>query len=77
MSGIIRAPDWTTPTKTRFLAGWAHTVGQQVLRVDYEPKSSLGGDSRERLRKLLFAKINGQMRWQFRITDLALLCPKI
>lgn len=36
-SGILRAKRWKTPTKTRFLAGWAHTVAQQVLRVDCEP----------------------------------------
>jgi D-glycero-beta-D-manno-heptose-7-phosphate kinase len=36
-SGIIRAKNWNTPTKTRFLAGWTHTVAQQVLRVDREP----------------------------------------
>lgn len=36
-SGIVRARNWNTPTKTRFLAGWAHTVAQQVLRVDREP----------------------------------------
>ena len=36
-SGIVRAKDWVTPTKTRFLAGWTHTVAQQVLRVDREP----------------------------------------
>src|SRR5712672_2306862 len=37
VSGIVRIKGWTTPTKTRFVAGWAHTVGQQVLRVDREP----------------------------------------
>ena len=36
-SGIIRARNWNTPTKTRFLAGWTHTTAQQVLRVDREP----------------------------------------
>jgi D-glycero-beta-D-manno-heptose-7-phosphate kinase len=36
-SGIIRVKNWNTPTKTRFLAGWAHTTAQQVLRVDREP----------------------------------------
>jgi len=41
VSGIFRVKGWTTPTKRRFLAGWTHTVGQQVLRVDYEPKSPL------------------------------------
>jgi rfaE bifunctional protein kinase chain/domain len=40
-SGIVRAKNWNTPTKTRFLAGWAHTVAQQVLRVDREPECAL------------------------------------
>src|SRR5207302_9430011 len=35
--GILRAKGRATPTKTRFLAGWAHTVAQQVVRCDYEP----------------------------------------
>src|SRR5215467_12217951 len=37
--GLFRTSGWTTPTKTRFLAGWTHTVAQQVLRVDREPSS--------------------------------------
>ena len=41
VSGISRVRGWATPTKTRFLAGWAHTVGQQVLRVDREPANAL------------------------------------
>src|SRR5579859_2004804 len=45
-TGIIQEKGWTTPTKTRFLAGWAHTVGQQVLRVDREPSSPLTQSSR-------------------------------
>ncbi len=39
--GIIRVPDWTTTTKTRYLAGWTHTTEQQVLRVDREPQGKL------------------------------------
>lgn len=39
-SGIVRAKGWVTPTKARFLAGWAHTTAQQVLRVDREPNSA-------------------------------------
>lgn len=39
--GIVRARDWTTATKTRFLAGWTHTTEQQVLRVDREPEGNL------------------------------------
>lgn len=57
-SGILRAKDWVTPTKTRFLAGWAHTVGQQVLRVDREPPTQLSDAVRAKLRNKLtqFAK---------------------
>jgi rfaE bifunctional protein kinase chain/domain len=40
-SGIVRAHDWATTTKTRFLAGWTHTTEQQVLRVDREPQGQL------------------------------------
>lgn len=40
-SGIVSARDWTTPTKTRYLAGWTHTTEQQVLRVDREPEGKL------------------------------------
>jgi rfaE bifunctional protein kinase chain/domain len=40
-SGIVRAPGWITPTKTRFLAGWEHTARQQVLRMDREPNGNL------------------------------------
>ena len=44
---------WRTPTKCRFLAGWTHTVGQQVLRVDYEPKSPLPDAIQKKLRRRL------------------------
>lgn len=57
VSGILRAKGWTTPTKTRFLAGWAHTVGQQVLRVDYEPKSVLPDVIRKKLGQILASKL--------------------
>ena len=40
-SGILSVPGWTTPTKTRFLAGWTHTTSQQVLRVDRQPSPPL------------------------------------
>lgn len=39
--GIVRARDWTTTMKTRYLAGWTHTTEQQVLRVDREPQGKL------------------------------------
>jgi D-glycero-beta-D-manno-heptose-7-phosphate kinase len=57
ISGIVRVKGWTTPTKTRFLAGWAHTVGQQVLRVDREPQASLPEAARRKIQHVLSAKI--------------------
>jgi rfaE bifunctional protein kinase chain/domain len=53
VSSVFRVKGWTTPTKTRFLAGWAHTVGQQVLRVDYEPKSPLPDAIRKKIHQRL------------------------
>ncbi len=49
VSRIIRVKDWCTPAKTRFLAGWAHTVGQQVLRVDREPQTPLPDAVRKKI----------------------------
>jgi len=55
-SGMVRA-DWVTPTKSRFLAGWTHTVAQQVLRVDREPpgppSASVLGKLAQKLRSRL------------------------
>jgi rfaE bifunctional protein kinase chain/domain len=36
-SGILKDKSYTTVTKTRILAGMAHTARQQVVRVDREP----------------------------------------
>src|ERR1700738_2425179 len=57
VSGIVRVKGWTAPTKTRFVAGWAHTVGQQVLRVDREPRAPLPDAARKKVQQLLSAKI--------------------
>jgi rfaE bifunctional protein kinase chain/domain len=57
VSGIVRVKGWTTPTKTRFVAGWAHTVGQQVLRVDRGPQAALPEVVRKKLQQLLSARI--------------------
>ncbi len=57
VSGIVRIKGGITPTKTRFLAGWAHTVGQQVLRVDYEPQSQITESHRKKLQQQLKAKL--------------------
>jgi rfaE bifunctional protein kinase chain/domain len=53
VGSILRVKGWSTPTKTRFLAGWAHTVAQQVLRVDYEPQSALPEAVREKIQQKL------------------------
>jgi rfaE bifunctional protein kinase chain/domain len=57
VSGVFRVKGWTTPTKSRFLAGWAHTVGQQVLRVDYEPESRLPDAIRKKIHQRLSANL--------------------
>lgn len=57
VSGILRVNGWTTPTKSRFLAGWPHTVGQQVLRVDREPRTHLPEIERKKLRAKLRANL--------------------
>lgn len=57
VSGILRVKGRPTPTKTRFLAGWAHTVGQQVLRVDREPHGALPPAVGKRIERLLHAKL--------------------
>jgi len=57
VSGIVRVKGWTTPTKSRFLGGWAHTTAQQVLRVDYEPQAPLPDAVGRKLLQQLSAKL--------------------
>jgi rfaE bifunctional protein kinase chain/domain len=40
VSGVLKDKSFTTVTKTRILAGMAHTSRQQVVRVDREPQES-------------------------------------
>jgi rfaE bifunctional protein kinase chain/domain len=51
VSGIEKVRGWTTPTKTRFLAGWTHTTEQQVLRVDDEPGELVPAHVQKKLAK--------------------------
>ena len=37
VSGVFKDKSYSTITKTRILAGFAHTAGQQVVRLDREP----------------------------------------
>ena len=56
-SAIFVAKGWITPTKTRFLAGWAHTAGQQVLRVDREPTTPLSAAIVTKIQRALVSKL--------------------
>ena len=49
VTGIRVVRGWTTPTKTRYLAGFSHTARQQVLRVDREPHSPFPSAARDQL----------------------------
>jgi D-glycero-beta-D-manno-heptose-7-phosphate kinase len=49
VSGIRIERGWSTPSKTRYLAGFSHTASQQVLRVDREPQSAFPPAARARL----------------------------
>ncbi len=57
-SAILHAPGWTTPTKTRYLAGWTHTTRQQVLRVD----RGVDGELPARVRSALLRKARERVR---------------
>jgi len=37
VTGVLKDKTYSTVTKTRILAGFAHTAGQQVVRLDREP----------------------------------------
>src|ERR1700756_401847 len=39
VTGVLKDKSFTTVTKTRILAGMAHTARQQVVRVDREPEA--------------------------------------
>jgi len=55
--GIFRARGRATPRKSRFLAGWAHTVAQQVLRFDYEPQGPLPDAVHKKIQQKLSASL--------------------
>ncbi len=48
-SGVVGLSGRTTPTKTRILAGLAHSLRQQVIRVDNEPDTVEVEEISERL----------------------------
>jgi rfaE bifunctional protein kinase chain/domain len=48
-AGVVRAPEVSTATKVRILAGQAHSVRQQVIRVDYESEPPSGAQLKAQL----------------------------
>jgi D-glycero-beta-D-manno-heptose-7-phosphate kinase len=49
VSGVLKDRSYTTVTKTRILAGFAHTAGQQVVRLDREPSEGPNSHLRREL----------------------------
>ena len=49
VSGVLKEKSYTTVTKTRILAGFAHTAGQQVVRLDREPAEGPNSHMRREL----------------------------
>ncbi len=58
VSSIVIEKGYTTPVKTRFLAGSSHTVKQQIVRVDrLEQDHALSPKTRKMMEKHLLHKI--------------------
>jgi rfaE bifunctional protein kinase chain/domain len=49
VSGVLKDKSYPTVTKTRILAGFAHTAGQQVVRLDREPAEAPSAHLRREL----------------------------
>ncbi len=49
VSGVLKDKSYITVTKTRILAGFAHTAGQQVVRLDREPSEGPNSHLRREL----------------------------
>ena len=49
VSGVLKDKSYSTVTKTRILARFAHTAGQQVVRLDREPAESPNSHLRREL----------------------------
>src|SRR5580692_5580272 len=58
VSGVLKDKSYPTVTKTRILAGFAHTAGQQVVRLDSEPAE--GPNSHLRRELVLAAREYGR-----------------
>jgi rfaE bifunctional protein kinase chain/domain len=50
-SGLLRAPGYATPTKTRILGGAPHAIKQQIVRYDREDALPPGSPESRQLRE--------------------------
>jgi len=57
--GLLEAPGYRTPTKTRILAGAPNAIKQQIVRYDVEDSLSSGGDVTSALAERLRAAARG------------------
>ncbi|MFI5114074.1 MAG: bifunctional heptose 7-phosphate kinase/heptose 1-phosphate adenyltransferase [Terriglobales bacterium] len=67
VSGVLKDKSYTTVTKTRILAGFAHTAGQQVVRLDREPAEGPNPHLRREL--VLAAREYGRASDAFLVSD--------
>ena len=67
VSGVLKDKTYTTVTKTRILAGFAHTAGQQVVRLDREPAEGPNPHLRREL--VLAAREYGRASDAFLVSD--------
>jgi D-glycero-beta-D-manno-heptose-7-phosphate kinase len=67
VSGVLRDKSYATVTKTRILAGFAHTAGQQVVRLDREPREGPNAHLRREL--VLAAREYGRASDAFLVSD--------
>jgi rfaE bifunctional protein kinase chain/domain len=67
VSGVFKDKSTSTVTKTRILAGFAHTAGQQVVRIDREPAD--GPNSHLRRELVLAAREYARASDAFLVSD--------
>jgi rfaE bifunctional protein kinase chain/domain len=67
VSGVLKDKSYPTVTKTRILAGFAHTAGQQVVRLDREPAE--GPNSHLRRELILAAREYGRASDALLVSD--------
>ncbi len=67
VSGVLKDKSYPTVTKTRILAGFAHTAGQQVVRLDREPAE--GPNSHMRRELVLAAREYGRASDALLVSD--------